>query len=54
MIRKVSDKDFESVFNVINDAATAYKGVIPPDRWHEPYMTRCPASDGIGVFPLMC
>jgi GNAT superfamily N-acetyltransferase len=23
---------------VINDAAIAYKGVIPPDRWHEPYM----------------
>jgi GNAT superfamily N-acetyltransferase len=23
---------------VINDAALAYRGVIPPDRWHEPYM----------------
>jgi N-acetylglutamate synthase-like GNAT family acetyltransferase len=40
MIRKVSDKDFETVFNIINDAATAYKGVIPPDRWHDPYMTK--------------
>jgi len=25
---------------VINDAAAAYRGVIPADRWHEPYMSR--------------
>jgi N-acetylglutamate synthase-like GNAT family acetyltransferase len=23
---------------IINDAALAYRGVIPADRWHEPYM----------------
>lgn len=23
---------------IINDAAQAYRGVIPADRWHEPYM----------------
>jgi len=40
MIRKATDADFEEIFNIINDAAMAYKGVIPPDRWHEPYMTR--------------
>jgi N-acetylglutamate synthase-like GNAT family acetyltransferase len=40
MIRKATDEDFEEIFNIINDAAIAYKGVIPPDRWHEPYMTR--------------
>ena len=40
MIRTVVDEDFEQIFNVINEAATAYKGVIPQDRWHEPYMTR--------------
>ena len=28
------------MFDIINDAAVAYKGVIPADRWHEPYMTR--------------
>jgi N-acetylglutamate synthase-like GNAT family acetyltransferase len=39
MIREVVNEDFQAVFNVINDAAIAYKGVIPPDRWHEPYMT---------------
>src|SRR5205085_8642041 len=40
MIRKATDEDFEAIFNIINDAALAYKGVIPPDCWHEPYMTR--------------
>jgi hypothetical protein len=40
MIREATDEDFEEIFNIINDAAIAYKGVIPPDRWHEPYMTR--------------
>lgn len=40
MIRKSTDEDFEEIFDIINDAATAYKGVIPPDQWHEPYMTR--------------
>ena len=34
MIRKGTDEDFEEIFNIINDAAKAYKGVIPPDRWH--------------------
>jgi len=25
---------------IINQAAEAYRGVIPPDCWHEPYMSR--------------
>jgi len=40
MIRRGTDEDFEEIFAAINDAAIAYKGVIPPDRWHEPYMTK--------------
>ena len=40
MIRKGTGEDFDEIFNIINDAAMAYKGVIPPDRWHEPYMTK--------------
>jgi N-acetylglutamate synthase-like GNAT family acetyltransferase len=28
------------MYAVINDAASAYKGVIPGDRWREPYMPR--------------
>ena len=40
MIRKSSAEDFEAIFAIINDAAMAYKDVIPDDRWHEPYMSR--------------
>ncbi|MCW4006404.1 MAG: GNAT family N-acetyltransferase [Candidatus Bathyarchaeota archaeon] len=39
MICKVSPSEFEAVLGVVNDAAQAYKGVIPPDCWREPYMT---------------
>ncbi|WP_220634472.1 GNAT family N-acetyltransferase [Georgfuchsia toluolica] len=31
--------DFEAILAIINDAAQAYRGVIPSDRWHEPYMS---------------
>ena len=27
------------IYEIINDAARAYKGVIPQDRWHDPYMS---------------
>jgi N-acetylglutamate synthase-like GNAT family acetyltransferase len=40
MIRNAAEKDFNEIYTVINDAAIAYKGIIPADRWHEPYMTR--------------
>ena len=38
MIRPCGDSDFQAIFDIINDAAQAYKGVIPGDRWREPYM----------------
>ena len=38
MIRKCEDSDFEAIYSIINDAATTYRGVIPADRWKEPYM----------------
>ena len=40
MIRKCTEAEFETVYGIINDAAVAYKGIIPDDRWHEPYMPR--------------
>lgn len=40
MIKACTESDFEAIYAVINDAARAYKGVIPADRWHEPYMSR--------------
>jgi N-acetylglutamate synthase-like GNAT family acetyltransferase len=44
MIRKGADEDFDEILNIINDAAIAYKGVIPADCWHEPYMTAAELS----------
>jgi N-acetylglutamate synthase-like GNAT family acetyltransferase len=38
MIRKCTESDVKTIFEIINDAAIAYKGIIPGDRWHEPYM----------------
>ena len=38
MIRTSVDDDFAAMLAIINDAARAYRGVIPADRWHEPYM----------------
>lgn len=40
MIRRCAAEDFEAIYEIINDAAQAYKGVIPEDRWHDPYMSR--------------
>lgn len=39
MIRRCDDRDFETIWAVINDGAQAYKGIIPADRWTEPYMS---------------
>ena len=38
MIRNLSASDFDTLLYIINDGARAYKGVIPADRWNEPYM----------------
>jgi len=40
MIRRCESRDFEMIYAIINDAARAYKGIIPADRWKEPYMSR--------------
>src|SRR5690349_2305286 len=38
MLDKCTPNDFNEIHNIINDAASAYKNVIPDDCWHEPYM----------------
>ena len=37
-LRECRSEDFDTVVAIINAAAEAYRGVIPPDRWHDPYM----------------
>ena len=38
MIRPCNRMDFNVMLEIINDAARAYKGIIPADCWAEPYM----------------
>jgi GNAT superfamily N-acetyltransferase len=37
-IRLCRDDERATVLTIVNAAAAAYRGVIPDDRWHEPYM----------------
>ena len=48
MIRRSEPKDFEQIYEIINDAASAYRGIIPPDRWHDPYMPKEELEQQIG------
>src|SRR5258706_4095747 len=38
IIRQSVKADFEAILTIVNEAAQAYRGVIPADRWREPYM----------------
>jgi len=40
VIRRCDDRDFETIWSIVNDAAAVYEGVIPADRWKEPYMSK--------------
>jgi N-acetylglutamate synthase-like GNAT family acetyltransferase len=54
MIRRCDDRDFELIWTIINDGAQAYRGIIPADRWTEPYMSReelqHEIDDGVGFW----
>jgi N-acetylglutamate synthase-like GNAT family acetyltransferase len=39
IIRQCRSDEFGLIGEIINDAARAYRGVIPEDRWHEPYIS---------------
>jgi len=49
MIRLCTDLDVPNICAIVNDAARAYNGVIPADRWHEPYMPLKELEDEIAV-----
>ena len=38
VIRRCRDLDRDSILKIVNSGAEAYRGVIPPDCWQEPYM----------------
>ena len=56
MIRECTESDFTTMLETINDAAQAYKGVIPDDCWNEPYMSseelRYEIEDGVVFWGL--
>jgi N-acetylglutamate synthase-like GNAT family acetyltransferase len=47
MVRPATQADFQRIYEIINDAAQAYKGIIPADRWHEPYMPQSELEEQI-------
>ena len=40
MITEYTKKNISNILYVINDASLKYKGIIPNDCWHDPYMTK--------------
>jgi GNAT superfamily N-acetyltransferase len=40
VIRRCTTEEIDRIASIINEAAEAYRGAIPADRWHEPYMPR--------------
>ena len=40
MMRPCSEADTDAILEIVNDAASSYRGVIPLEFSHEPYMSR--------------
>lgn len=40
MIRPCRLDELDTILTIVNEAAEVYRGVIPSDCWHEPYMAR--------------
>jgi GNAT superfamily N-acetyltransferase len=49
MIRECRADEHATMLDIINAAAMAYKGVIPDDCWHEPYMSRSELQEAIAA-----
>ena len=54
MISEYKKTDTSKILYIINDASLRYKGIIPDDCWHEPYMSEQELidefSDGVRVY----
>jgi GNAT superfamily N-acetyltransferase len=46
-IRPCRPNERSAIVAIINAAAEAYRGVIPADRWHEPYMSQNEFDDEV-------
>jgi GNAT superfamily N-acetyltransferase len=47
VIRRCREDEREVILAIVNEAAEAYRGVIPADRWREPYMPRFELDEAI-------
>jgi GNAT superfamily N-acetyltransferase len=47
IIRPCGAEERTTILAIVNAAAAAYRGVIPDDRWHEPYMDLAELEDEI-------
>ncbi len=54
MISEYTKSDNSKILYVINNAAARYKGIIPDNCWHEPYMSKQELvdelADGVHMF----
>ena len=54
MISEYKKTDASKILYIINDASLKYKGIIPDDCWHEPYMSEQELidefSDGVRMY----
>jgi GNAT superfamily N-acetyltransferase len=54
VIWRCGEEDIDDIWSIINDGAQAYRGVIPSDRWVEPYMSheklRHEIEDGVAFW----
>ena len=54
MISEYNKTNISKILHVINDASLRYKGIIPDDCWHEPYMPKQELidefSDGVCMY----
>lgn len=48
-VRPCRDDERGAILAIVNEAAEAYRGVIPPDRWHDPYMAAHELDDEIAA-----
>jgi GNAT superfamily N-acetyltransferase len=46
-IRQLEAGDRDAILHIVNAAAEAYRGVIPDDRWQDPYMPAAELHDQI-------
>jgi GNAT superfamily N-acetyltransferase len=49
VIRRCRDDERDAILAIVNAAAEAYRGVIPADRWREPYMPRTELDEEIAA-----